>query len=144
MRSIGLPVCCSIKSGQYLTGPIDHRHYLVYKMWLVKKKYTYIEIYVHCNYTIYIIELKRIRYSRFYQLFATGPNLFFLYYFRILNVQFSDCLKFAICVGQTNITFSRHYRYMYFFAVNTERQIKKKYSQNQKSLDLLLSQSSSC
>lgn len=37
MRSIGLPVCCSIKSGQYLTGPIDHRHYLVYKMWLVKK-----------------------------------------------------------------------------------------------------------
>lgn len=72
MRSIGLPVCCSIKSGQYLTGPIDHRHYLVYKMWLVKKK-----IYVHCNYTIYIIELKRIHYSRFYQLLATGPNLFF-------------------------------------------------------------------
>lgn len=137
MRSIGLPVCCSIKSGQYLTGPIDHRHYLVCKMWLVKNK-----IYVHCNYTIYIIELKRIRYSCFYQLLATGPNLFFLYYFRILNVQFSDCLKFAICVGQTNITFSRHYRY--FFAVNTERQIKTKYSQNTKSLAPLLSQSSSC
>lgn len=53
MRSLGLTVCCSMKSGQSVTGPIDHRRYLVYKWWLYSLKN---KMYM---YLIYIIELRR-------------------------------------------------------------------------------------